>query len=69
MDELADKRKEIDLFNAAVAAINNTARVADIAGDQLGVVSATPFYVVVNPDEVARAVIRALRAVDSTKPA
>ncbi|MFD0848214.1 hypothetical protein [Sphingosinicella xenopeptidilytica] len=44
----------------AIAAINNTALVQNIAGDQLGVVGREPFYVVTNPEPLARAVLRAI---------
>lgn len=45
----------------AIAALNNTARVQDVSGDQMGVLGASPLYVVTNPEEVARAVIAAIR--------
>lgn len=45
----------------AIAAVNNTSRVQDIAGDQVGVLGAEPLHVVVNPEEVARAVLQAIR--------
>lgn len=45
----------------AIAAINNTALVQDIAGDQLGVVGREPLYVVTNPEPLARAVLQAIR--------
>lgn len=48
-------------LDRAIAAINNTARVANIAGDEGGVLSDTPFRVITNPEDVARAVIAAIR--------
>lgn len=45
----------------AIAIINNTARIENIAGDQLGVAEANPLYVVTNPADVARAVLTAIR--------
>ena len=50
------------VINQAVGAINNSARVADISGDQMGVLGKEPFHVVTNPGEVARAVLQALEA-------
>lgn len=48
-------------LDRAIAAINNTASVQDVAGDQQGVVGARPLHVVTNPEEVARAVLQAIR--------
>lgn len=45
----------------AISAINNTAVVQNIAGDQNGVIGDEPLYVVTNPDAVARAVLEAIR--------
>ena len=45
----------------AIAALNNTARVQDVSGDQMGVLGASPMYVVTNPEEVARAILAAVR--------
>lgn len=48
-------------LDRAIAIINNTARIENIAGDQLGVAEPEPLYVVTNPAEVARAVLEAIR--------
>lgn len=45
----------------AIAAVNNTALVQDIAGDQQGVLGIQSLFVVTNPEDVARAVIAAIR--------
>lgn len=45
----------------AIAAVNNTARVQDISGDQMGVLGDAPLHVVTNPDDVVRAVLAAIR--------
>ncbi len=71
-----------EAISRAVAAINNTARVADVSGDQQGSLGSglfcdecgarvEPCFVVINPEQVARAVIAAIsqiRLVDSTEP-
>lgn len=44
-----------------IGAINNTTIIKDIAGDQQGVIGTDPLHVVVNPEEVARAVLHAIR--------
>lgn len=45
----------------AIAIINNSARIENISGDQLGVTGANALYVVTNPADVARAVLEAIR--------
>ncbi|SNT15622.1 hypothetical protein SAMN06295912_1502 [Sphingomonas laterariae] len=52
---------EAEKIALAIEAINSTAKVANVAGDQMGVVGRAPLYVVVNPEEVAQAVIDAIR--------
>ncbi len=59
----------MDKVSRIVAIINNTARVQNISGDQMGVLGSEPFYCVVNPLEVAKAILASLEeahSVDST---
>lgn len=65
-DKLGLKMREVSLdpmtpFERAIAAINNAARIENITGDQLGVLGREPLHVVTNPEEVARAVLQAIR--------